>query len=112
MNYSLCHDNCINNGFFLKNKEGINKCHPCLEGCKKCKDEYSSKECYKPFYLSHNKNSCVEDCWYCFAKDNKSFNVWQCVNCKTAYSKEKYNLNGTCYDEIPLITYKDIDVFI
>ena len=106
-----CHDNCINNGFFIKNSEGIDKCHPCLKGCKKCKDENTCDECYKPFYLSHNKNSCVEDCGYCYAKDNTSFNVWQCINCKTAYSKEKYNLNGTCYDEIPLITYKDKDVF-
>jgi len=34
----------------------------------------------------------------------------ECVNCKTRYLYPKYNLNGTCYDEIPEITYEDPDV--
>ena len=49
----------------------------------------------------------MKDCDYCYAKDNKTFRAWQCVNCKTRYPQVKYNLNGTCYDEIPLITYPD-----
>ena len=33
-----CHNNCENNGFFLKDSEGMKKCCPCLDGCKECKD--------------------------------------------------------------------------
>ena len=39
---------------------------------------------------------------YCYAKDKTNFEAWQCVNCKTRYPIEKYNLNGTCYDKIQL----------
>ena len=53
--------------------------------------------------------SCVDDCGYCLAKDNKT-KIWECVNCKTRYGVEKYNLNGTCYDTIPKIEYDDPDV--
>ena len=85
--------------------------YPCLNSCKKCKDEFTCDDCYKPLFLSPNNDSCVQDCGYCYAKDKTSFEAWQCVNCKTRYPIEKYNLNGTCYDTIPLITYKDPDVF-
>ena len=68
-------------------------------------------DCFKPFYLSPDNDSCVEDCGYCYAKDNKSFRAWQCVNCKTRYKPlVKYNLNGTCVDDIPLMSYPDPDV--
>lgn len=89
----------------------MKKCCPCLKECKICSDEKTCKECYNPFYLSCNNDSCVDDCGYCYAKDNITFGVWRCVNCKEDYDKEKFNLNGTCYDEIPLITYNDPDVF-
>ena len=106
-----CHDNCVNNGFFLKESEGMEKCCPCLKDCKECADENTCIDCFKPFYLSPNNDSCVEDCDYCYAKDNKNFRAWQCVNCKTRYlPKVKYNLNGTCYDEIPKIEYPDPDI--
>jgi len=36
--------------------------------------------------------------------------VWKCVDCKHDYPVEKYNLNGTCYDKIPLIEYPDPDI--
>ena len=85
--------------------------YPCLNSCKKCKDEFTCDDCYKPLFLSPNNDSCVQDCGYCYAKDKTSFEAWQCVNCKTRYPIAKYNLNGTCYDKIPLITYKDPDVF-
>ena len=107
-----CHADCENNGFFLKETEGMKKCCPCLDDCKVCPDENTCQDCYQPFYLAPNNDSCVEDCGYCYAKDNITFGVWRCVNCKEDYLPSvKYNLNGTCYDEIPLITYKDPDVF-
>ena len=106
-----CHAECVNNGFYLKESEGFEKCCPCMDKCKVCKDELTCDDCYKPFYLSPNNDSCVEDCGYCYAKDNKTFEAWQCVDCKHRYAVEKYNLNGTCYDTIPKITYKDPDVF-
>ena len=51
--------------------------------------------------------SCVDECPYCLAKDKV---LRECVNCKTRYNTPKYHLNGTCYDEIPLIEYEDPDV--
>ena len=102
-----CHADCVNNGFFLHESEGFQKCCPCGDECKVCENNYTCSECYKPFYLSPNNDSCVEDCGYCYAKDNTTFKSWQCVNCATRYDVEKYNLNGTCYDEIPAIFHKD-----
>ena len=107
-----CHADCVNNGFFKKESEGMYKCCPCLDNCKVCPDEHTCDDCFKPFYISApNKDECVEDCGYCYAKDNTTFGVWKCVNCMTDYPVEKYNLNGTCYDRIPLIEYPDPDVY-
>ncbi len=82
-----------------------------MENCQICENMQTCSKCKMPFYLSPNNDSCVEDCGYCYSKDNKTFSSWQCVNCKTRYEKEKYNLNGTCYDEIPLMKYDDPDVY-
>ena len=106
-----CHANCVNNGFFLKPSEGMEKCCPCLDKCKVCPDENTCNECYDPFYIAApNKDACVDDCGYCYAKDDHSFGVKKCVNCKDDFTPAKYNLNGTCYDRIPLISYEDPDV--
>ncbi|MBR4260759.1 MAG: hypothetical protein IKQ33_02245, partial [Clostridia bacterium] len=106
-----CHANCVNNGFFLKESEGMEKCCPCLGHCKVCPNSETCDECYEPFYIkAPHKDECVEDCGYCYAKDNKNFPVWKCVDCKNDFPVEKYNLNGTCYDQIPLIEYEDPDV--
>jgi len=106
-----CHANCVNNGFFLKQSEGMDKCCPCLDNCKVCPNEHTCDDCFKPFYIAApNKDECVEDCGYCYAKDNITFGVWKCVDCKHDYPVEKYNLNGTCYDKIPLIEYPDPDI--
>ena len=102
-----CHDNCVNNGFFLKESENMEKCCPCLDGCKICQNVTKCDQCFKPHYLMPDHESCVDDCGYCLAKDDQ---LMECVNCKTRYLSPKYNLNGTCYDEIPEITYEDPDV--
>ena len=102
-----CHPDCENNGFFLRESENMKKCCPCLDGCQICKNETECIHCWNPLYLMPNHDKCVNDCPYCLAKDNQ---LWECVNCKTRYAKEKYHLNGTCYDEIPLIEYEDPDV--
>ena len=112
-----CHNQCVNKGFYLKEvsseekEEAKRKCCPCMENCQICENMQTCSKCKMPFYLSPNNDSCVEDCGYCYSKDNKTFSSWQCVNCKTRYEKEKYNLNGTCYDEIPLMKYDDPDVY-
>ena len=107
-----CHADCVNNGFFVKESEGMEKCCPCLGHCKVCPNNQTCDECYKPFYIkAPNKDECVEDCGYCYAKDNTNFPVWKCVDCKHDFPVEKFNLNGTCYDQIPLIEYEDPDVY-
>ena len=106
-----CHADCEGNGFFVTEKEGMEKCCPCLNDCKVCSNETTCDECYKPFYIAApNKDACVEDCGYCYAKDNISFPVWKCVNCKKDFTPERYNLNGTCYETIPLMEYEDPDI--
>ena len=107
-----CHDNCVNNGFYLtdpEESENMEKCCPCLPDCKVCKNATKCEDCFRPHYLMPDHESCVDDCGYCLAKDNKT-KIWECVNCKTRYGVEKYNLNGTCYDTIPKIEYDDPDV--
>ena len=107
-----CHDNCVNNGFYLtkpEETENMQKCCPCLTDCKVCKNSTKCEDCFRPHYLMPDHESCVDDCGYCLAKDNKT-KIWECVNCKTRYGVEKYNLNGTCYDTIPKIEYDDPDV--
>ena len=104
-----CHGNCVDNGFYLTESENMHKCCPCLTGCKICKNETKCEDCFRPHYLMPDHESCVDDCGYCLAKDNKA-KIWECVNCKTRYGVEKYNLNGTCYDTIPKIEYDDPDV--
>ena len=107
-----CHANCVNNGFYLKESEGMEKCCPCLDKCKVCPNGNTCDECYDPFYISApENNSCVDDCGYCYAKDDNSFGVKRCVNCKEAFNPPKYNLNGTCYDKIPLIESNDPDLY-
>ena len=103
-----CHDNCVNNGFFLKEFDGIpkmNKCCPCLDHCKICQNETICDNCYPPFFRIPSGEECVPDCKNntCWAEDRT---LWECVNCKTRYHPvEKYNLNGTCVDEKPFIPF-------
>ena len=106
-----CHADCEGNGFYVTEKEGMEKCCPCLKDCKVCSNENTCDECYNPFYIAApNKDACVDDCGYCYAKDNVSFPVWKCVNCKTDFTPARFNLNGTCYEAIPPMEYDDPDV--
>ena len=102
-----CHPDCEGNGFFIKESENMTKCCPCFDGCRKCENETYCDKCWNPHYLLPDHDDCVDDCPYCLAKDN---NLWECVNCKTRYSTEKYHLNQTCYDEIPIMTDQNPDV--
>ena len=103
-----CHDDCVNNGFFLKESEGMQKCCPCFEGCQICSNETYCDHCFKPHYLMPDHDKCVDDCGYCLAKDNS---LMECVNCKTRYPTEKFNLNGTCYDTKPPININHPDFY-
>ena len=97
-----CHDDCVDNGFFLKESEGMKKCCPCLPHCQKCPNETLCDNCFPPFFNVPDKDKCVEKCDYCLAEDRQ---LWECVNCKTRYDVEKYNMNGTCVDKIPFIEF-------
>ena len=99
-----CHNDCVDNGFFIKENEGMKKCCPCLPYCKKCPNENLCDNCFKPYFLLPDKDQCVPDCPYCLAEDKT---LWECVNCRTKFApKELYNLNGTCVDEskLPIIS--------
>jgi len=100
-----CHDKCVNNGFFLKKADdGMTKCCPCLDNCKVCQNETICDNCYPPFFRIPSGEECAPDCnnSTCWAEDRE---LWECVNCKTRYSVEKYNLNKTCVDKIPFIPF-------
>ena len=88
-----CHNDCLDNGFFLKKKEdGRNKCCPCFDNCKKCPDETKCDTCFKPFLLTPEKDKCNKTCGYCYAEDH---DLGECVNCKTRYGNiEKYTLQN------------------
>ena len=95
-----CHSDCVNNGFYKTIKEGREKCCPCLENCKECKNETICDKCYKPFLLTPPHDRCNKTCGYCLAEDH---NLGECVNCRTRFTTPKYTLNKTCVDEIPFI---------
>ena len=99
-----CHDQCVNNGFFLKKADdGHTKCCPCIDNCKVCQNDTICDNCYPPFFRIPTGEECVPNCTdKCWAEDRE---LWECVNCKTRYSVEKYNLNGTCVDNIPFIPF-------
>ena len=95
-----CHDGCVDNGFYLKESEGMQKCCPCsVEHCQKCRGNPLCDVCYPPFFRLPGGENCVEECPYCLAEDRQK---WRCVNCKTEYDKEMYTLNKTCVDESKL----------
>ena len=99
-----CHNDCVNNGFFLKENEGMQKCCPCLDQCQECPNENVCDKCFRPYFLMPDKDKCVPDCPYCLAEDKQ---LWECVNCKTRFApKILFNLNGTCVDEskLPIVS--------
>ena len=92
-----CHKNCVDNGFFLKESEDMQKCYPCLDHCQKCPNEHVCNWCYLYYFLLPSKDACVDECPYCLAKDEE---LRECVNCK---DREQYNLNGTCVNKSELL---------
>ena len=95
-----CYRDCENNGFYVTVKEDREKCCPCFENCKVCKNDTKCDKCYPPFLLTPPHDSCNLSCGYCLAEDRS---LGECVNCKTRYKTPKYKLNKTCVDEIPFI---------
>jgi len=97
-----CHNDCVDNGFTLKENEGMLKCCPCSVGfCKVCHSDPICDNCFPPFFRNPDGLSCVPECGYCLAEDRQK---WQCVNCKDS---GLYNLNKTCVDEskLPISLY-------
>ena len=89
-----CHNDCVDNGFTLKESEGMLKCCPCaVDKCKVCHSDPYCDNCFPPFFRNPDNLSCVPECGYCLAEDRQR---WRCVNCK---DEGKYNLNKTCVDE-------------
>ena len=96
-----CHKDCVNNGFYAtKDEKDRDKCCPCLDHCKECKNETICDKCYQPFLLTPDHTECNETCGYCLAEDRA---LGECVNCKTRYKTPRYTLNKTCVYEIPFI---------
>ena len=97
-----CHNDCVDNGFTLKESEGMLKCCPCaVNKCKVCHSDPYCDHCFPEFFRNPGNESCVPECGYCLAEDRKN---WECVNCK---DKGLYNLNSTCVDKskLPISLY-------
>ena len=96
-----CHNDCVDNGFYLSESEGMKKCCPCFDHCKVCPNNTLCNKCFEPFFRMPKGEQCVDECPYCLAEDRKK---WQCVNCKTDYETPMYNLNKTCVteDQLPI----------
>ena len=73
------HNQQTNKGFYLKevsgneNEEPKRKCCCCKSHCQICENEQTCSQFEIPFYLSQNNDTCVDDCDYCYAKDNTTF---------------------------------------
>ena len=80
-----CHEKCVNNGFYLKlnASDNMDKCCPCLQDCKVCKNETICEECYPPFYKTPEWDRCNKTCNECLAYDD---DLKECVFCKTRYA--------------------------
>jgi hypothetical protein len=99
-----CHNDCINNGYFLKKNasDNMDKCCPCLDDCKVCKNETICEECFDPFYKTPEWDRCNATCNSCLAYDD---DLKECVFCKTRYEKTgmspRYNYKQKCYYPMP-----------
>ena len=99
-----CHNDCVNNGFYLHKDENdkMNKCCPCLKDCKVCKNETKCEECFLPFYKTPEWDMCNKTCDPCLAYDD---DLRECVYCKDRYKETgkspRYNLNQTCQYPMP-----------
>ena len=59
----------------------------CLEGCKKCENNFECDECFEGFYLTNKKSeegtlecaACSEGCIDCYDENN-------CLECKDGYN--------------------------
>ena len=100
-----CHNDCLNNGFFLKKDpdDKMEKCCPCLDDCKVCKNETKCEECFEPFYKTPEWDRCNKTCNSCLAYDDE---LKECVFCKTRYEytglSPRYLYNQRCVYPIPL----------
>ena len=104
-----CHNDCKDHGFYIsKEEDGREKCCPCLLHCEKCQNETKCDKCEEKFYRDSEAEHCDEDCGYCLAKDDTRR---ECVNCKTSYSFEKYNLDGICVNTLPSFNYSEVNEY-
>ena len=82
-----------------------NKCLPCIEGCKKCLNNNTCKECQDKWFLHQNR--CVPICPVTFGADKGKCNPCsahcddcvgnKCVTCTKPYYKHQ----GVCLDDCP-----------
>ena len=95
-----CHNDCLNNGFYLHKDEEdkMNKCCPCLKDCKVCKNETKCEECFDPFYKTPEWDKCNLTCNSCLAYDD---DLRECVFCRDRYNHTdnypRYNYHQRCY---------------
>lgn len=99
-----CHNDCINNGFYLhKNaSDNMDKCCPCLDDCKLCTNDTICNECYEDFYKTPKWDMCNRTCDPCLAYDDE---LKECVYCKDRYKytgeSPRYNYHQKCYYPMP-----------
>ena len=99
-----CHNDCINNGFFLKKNasDNMDKCCPCLNHCKVCFNETKCEECNDTYYKTPEWDMCNKTCDPCTAYDD---DLRECVYCKWRYNNTlespRYNLDQKCYYPMP-----------
>ena len=99
-----CHNDCINNGFYLhKNaSDNMDKCCPCLDNCKLCTNATICNECYDTFYKTPKWDKCNKTCDPCLAYDD---DLKECVYCKDRYEftgkSPRYNYKQRCYYPMP-----------
>ena len=99
-----CHNDCVNNGYFLKKNasDNMDKCCPCLDNCLLCYNETKCEECNQSFYKTPDWDMCNKTCDPCTAYDD---DLKECVYCKSRYEKTKesprYNLNQRCIYPMP-----------
>ena len=64
-----CHNDCVDNGFTLKESEGMLKCCPCaVDKCKVCHSDPYCDHCFPEFFRNPGNESCVPKCCYCLAE--------------------------------------------
>ena len=104
-----CHPSCEGEGCYKCESGGMEKMCPCLPYCKTCKNKDTCEECFKTWFLHHEKTSCDKDCDYCYTKyfeKPETQENGKCINCATYFDPPQYTYEKKCYSSIPTFEYE------